>query len=533
MNGRRPQVASTTGMRYTIPMSSRPGTPYRIAPDPSAPSRTSGDLEELLRFRLRIAAAVAAFTAGGLGLATLVSHLPRIRDEFWVVVTEPPFAGPMLLMAVGMGVMWTRLHPSSTWTLARLRRIEWSLTSAWAAFFVVIITQDLRNLLPEVAHVPIDLAMAHSSMWGLMLVWLGVLIPTTPRHGAIRTALLFGCTWIPDLIVVGTVDTLPANFAVYLGTMGVMTLCYAALSMYGGYRIETLRRDAQTARQLGQYVLTTPLGSGGMGEVYLAEHRFLRRPCAVKLIRAEQAGDAATLRRFELEAQATAALTHPNTVQIYDYGIADDGTFFYVMEYLPGTTLESLLETEGAQQPVRVIHILRQLCGALQEAHTQGLIHRDIKPGNVIVGERGGVRDVAKLLDFGLVAAITHGAAGATPEGASDVGLVVGTPAYMSPEQCGGDAIIGPASDLYSLGAVAFALLTGQSPFAGRSSMQMLAAHLYETPKRVDVLRPDIPSGLADIVARCLAKPPEHRYTDARALGEALDSHSLQGATLT
>ena len=311
-----------------------------------------------------------------------------------------------------------------------------------------------------------------------------------------------------------------------------MTLCYAALSLYGGYRIETLRRDAQAARQLGQYVLTTPLGSGGMGEVYLAEHRFLRRPCAVKLIRAEQAGDEATLRRFELEAQATAALTHPNTVQIYDYGIADDGTFYYVMEYLPGTTLESLLETEGAQAPTRVVHVLKQLCGALQEAHTQGLIHRDIKPGNVIVGERGGVRDVAKLLDFGLVAAVTHGAAGTTLEGVADAGLVVGTPAYMSPEQCGGDAAIGPASDLYSLGAVAFALLTGQSPFAGRSSMQMLAAHLFETPKRVDALQSGVPVALADIVARCLAKLPEHRYADARALGDALESLNFPGPQL-
>jgi tRNA A-37 threonylcarbamoyl transferase component Bud32 len=503
-------------------MSSHPGTPYRIAPDPSAPTSASGALEELLRGRLRIAGALAAFAAGGLGLATLVSNLPRVRDNAMAIVTEPPFAGPMLLMAMAMVVVWHRLRPAPGWTLTRLRVVEWSLTGAWAAFFVVIITRDLRNLLAEVAHVPIDLAMAHSSMWGLMLVALGVLIPTTPRHGARRTAALFLCTWIPALIVALSGDPHPANFGVYLGTMGVMTLFYAALSMYGGYHIETLRRDAQAARQLGQYVLTTPLGSGGMGEVYLAEHRLLRRPCAVKLIRPEQAGDQATLRRFEREAQATAALTHPNTIQIYDYGIADDGTFYYVMEYLSGVTLEVLLEREGAQQPARVVSILTQLCGALQEAHARGLVHRDIKPGNVILGERGGVPDVAKLLDFGLVATIPHGASTAAVGDGPESGLLVGTPAYMSPEQCGGDDTIGPASDIYSLGAVAFALLTGESPFAGRPSVQMLVAHLHQVPRRVDEIRPGVPAALADVVAQCLEKAPERRYADARSLEAAL-----------
>src|SRR5204862_6493702 len=140
-------------------------------------------------------------------------------------------------------------------------------------------------------------------------------------------------------------------------------------------------------------------GAGGMGEVYLADHGLLRRPCALKIIRPERVGDPTSLRRFEHEVQVTATLTHPNTIEIFDYGHTADGTFYYVMEYLPGPNLEELVKRNGPLLAERAIHLLRQLCGALTEAHAVGLIHRDIKPGNVIVCERGKVPDVAKLLD--------------------------------------------------------------------------------------------------------------------------------------
>jgi serine/threonine-protein kinase len=256
-----------------------------------------------------------------------------------------------------------------------------------------------------------------------------------------------------------------------------------------------------------------------MGEVYLAEHVLLRRPCAIKLIRPEQAGEARSLLRFEREVRTTATLTHPNTVQIFDYGHAEDGTFYYVMEHLPGLTLDQLVRRHGPLPAARAVHFLRQLCGALREAHAVGLIHRDVKPGNVMVCERGGLHDVAKLLDFGLVRA-----RGACPDGErlTQEGAVTGTPAYMSPEQAAGQEDLGPASDIYSVGCLAYFLLTGQSPFAGRPPALLLAAHVYEPPAPPRERRPDVPADLQAVVLRCLAKEPAQRFVGAEELETAL-----------
>jgi serine/threonine-protein kinase len=289
----------------------------------------------------------------------------------------------------------------------------------------------------------------------------------------------------------------------------------------GDHRSCSLLRDAV---RLGQYVLVERLGAGGMGEVHRAEHRLLRRPCAIKLIRPEHAGNADVLRRFEREVQATATLTHPNTIAIYDYGISDDGTFYYVMEYLPGDTLEQLVARDGPMDASRAIHVLRQIAGALHEAHGAGLTHRDIKPGNVMLGERGGVGDVAKLLDFGLVTArqTTGDAGDGAISGITQMGTILGTPAYMSPEQCAGDQQPGPASDLYSLGALGYFLVTGRSPFEGRAPLQMMLAHLSEAPPSARLLRPELPSAFDALLQRSLAKRPEDRFASAQAMEQAL-----------
>src|SRR5262249_17726866 len=214
-------------------------------------------------------------------------------------------------------------------------------------------------------------------------------------------------------------------------------------------------------------------------------------------------GDPQAQRRFEREVQVTATLSHPNTVEVYDYGKADDGTFYYAMEYLPGVSLQELVAQEGPMPPGRAAHLLRQVCGALHGAHGVGLVHRDIKPGNVLVCERGGVRDVAKLLDFGLVRARGAGHEGET---LTVEGTIAGTPAYMSPEQARGLADVDARSDIYSLGAVAYFLLTGRPPFAGRNPLELLHAHLNAAVIPPSELSPAVPADLEGAVLRCLAK---------------------------
>ena len=306
---------------------------------------------------------------------------------------------------------------------------------------------------------------------------------------------------------------------VFLAQMTFWMALGAALAIYGSHRIEVLRRVALAVRQMGQYRLKERLGAGGMGEVYLAEHILLRRPCALKLIRPERTGDPKHLLRFEREVQATAALTHPNTVQVFDYGHAEDGTFYYAMEYLPGLNLEELVKRYGPLSPERAVHLLRQACGALHEAHAAGLIHRDIKPSNIITCERGDLHDVAKLLDFGLVRpyGLSAGADHLTQEGA-----LAGTPAYMSPEQADGKKDLDARSDLYSLGAVAYYLLTGQPPFVRPTPLQTLIAHACDPPIPPDQLRAEVPTDLQAVVLRCLEKDPGRRFPCARSLDTAL-----------
>jgi serine/threonine-protein kinase len=283
--------------------------------------------------------------------------------------------------------------------------------------------------------------------------------------------------------------------------------------------INSLRHEAFRARQMGQYHLKEPIGAGGMGEVYLAEHLLMKRPCAIKLIRPEKAGDPTVLARFEREVRATAKLSHWNTIDIYDYGRADDGTFYYVMEFLPGMSLQELVTKYGPLPAERVIYLLRQVCDALQEAHGQGLIHRDIKPANIFAAERGGLHDVGKLLDFGLAKPLISG------DGDSDLtqsGTVTGSPLFMSPEQATGDEEPDARSDIYSLGAVMYFLLTGKPPFNHEKPIKVLVAHASETPKPLHELRDEVPDDLESVVLRCLAKRPQLRYQTAAELAAAL-----------
>jgi serine/threonine-protein kinase len=305
-----------------------------------------------------------------------------------------------------------------------------------------------------------------------------------------------------------------------LFSFDAMLLALVAVgSAYGAYIISGLRRQVAEARQLGQYRLRARIGAGGMGEVYLAEHEFLKRPCAVKLIRPGDVADPHALARFEREVHLTATLSHPNTVEIYDYGRAEDGTYYYVMEYLPGLSLAELVERHGPLQAARVVYLLRQVCLALREAHAAGLIHRDIKPSNIFAARRGGMDDVAKLLDFGLVRPAD---ADQAPH-LSEEGQVLGTPLFMAPEQAmRGRREVDERSDIYSLGAVAYYLLTGRPTFDGEGAIEVLVALARDPVIPPSQVRSDSPSDLERVVLRCLAKEPDERFPDAGSLERAL-----------
>jgi eukaryotic-like serine/threonine-protein kinase len=277
------------------------------------------------------------------------------------------------------------------------------------------------------------------------------------------------------------------------------------------------RKEALTARRLGQYVLVQEIGRGANGMVYRARHSLLRRPVAVKLLSPDMTNEANSA-RFEHEVQMTSQLTHPNTVAIYDYGRTPEGLFYFAMEYLGGIDLDQLVRQFGPQPEGRVIHILRQVCGSLSEAHRIGLIHRDIKPANIILTRRGGVCDLAKVLDFGLVKAVHVG-----PADGKVTKDVVGTPHFMSPEAVETPGSVDTRSDLYSVGAVGYWLLTGKTLFDHDTVEGLLVRQVKETPASPgERLGKPISPDLAELLMGCLAKPPEARPPTAEALEGAL-----------
>lgn len=270
---------------------------------------------------------------------------------------------------------------------------------------------------------------------------------------------------------------------------------------------------------LGHYRLLTKLGEGGMGEVWRARHHLLARPCAVKLIRPDRLGAGhrdTALERFRLEARAISRLTSPNTVRLYDFGVSETGSLYFVMELLDGLDLASLVQRFGPMPAARVVSVLRQACRSLAEAHEAGLLHRDIKPHNLFLCRLGVDFDVVKVLDFGLVKSVGENDAHLTADGA-----LTGTPAYMPPERVTGGPG-GETSDLYSLGCVAFWMLTGKPVFSG-DPMAMLVHHVRTPPARPsDALGALVPEAVERVVLDCLAKEPSRRPASALELDRRL-----------
>jgi len=365
--------------------------------------------------------------------------------------------------------------------------------------------------------------------------WVGVWVLTFPTIVTLSPRrlvlpLLLGVASVPAVILASVaVHGVPEGFSGgildfagdFAFQMTFPTLMCAGIGLYSAARVFRMAEDASEARRLGSYQLAEKIGTGGMGEVWKAQHRMLARPAAIKLIRAAslaREGDTRTLlARFEREAQATALLTSPHTIQLYDFGTTDDGTFYYVMELLEGMDLRTLVERFGPVPAPRAVRFLRQACHSLADAHEHGLVHRDVKPANVFTCRRGLEYDYVKVLDFGLVKETGERADARTQ--LTLEGIASGTPAFMAPEMAAGEREVDGRADLYALGCVAYWLLTGDLVFPASTPMAMLVQHAKEPPAppsaRTEL---EIPPALDRLVLDCLAKSPDERPRSAREL---------------
>lgn len=287
---------------------------------------------------------------------------------------------------------------------------------------------------------------------------------------------------------------------------GLLASCIVALLAAAGW-IAVLGRDVQEATQLGQYTLQEQIGEGGMGIVYRAQHVLLRRPTAIKLLRPEIVNDA-SLARFEREVQIASGLTHPNTIEVFDFGETPDGSFYCVMEFLKGRTLDEVVHAEGPLNAERAVRLLRQVAGSLNEAHRRGLIHRDIKPANIMLCEQGGIPDFIKVLDFGLARTIER-------LGENDVTqseLVMGTPNFLAPERITDPLQIDPRSDVYAVGAVGYFLVTARPIYEAGNPVELIRQIVAQNPLRPsDATDNVIPKELEDLIVSCLQRRPEAR----------------------
>jgi eukaryotic-like serine/threonine-protein kinase len=384
------------------------------------------------------------------------------------------------------------------------------------------------------------------------VVLCGLISTHVPWAGFVRTGHLPGITWVVPIVILMALlvpaggratlvtaalalATMPLGLA-FLAATGRVTaspadlvistataLVALAIAHVASSAIHRAARQAAAARRLGSYQLAERIGTGGMGEVWRARHALLARPAAVKLVRADRIAGAAAareeaLRRFTREAQVTASLRSPHTVELYDFGVAADGRLYYAMELLDGQNLEHFVYQYGPVEPRRAVHWLRQACHSLAEAHGRGLIHRDIKPANLFLCVRGLDHDVVKVLDFGLATFTRASESGAD---LTQSGARLGSPGYMAPEQVFGESST-PRTDLYALGGVAYWLLAGARPFEAEAPAELLRMQAHATPRALVERGHGVPAALEAIVMACLAKDPDARPRDAEELDARL-----------
>ncbi len=525
-NAREPLEETVDAHVERVPLSSsethleRP----RVAFIAGGAPQLSDEIRDLLHARLRLAVLVLLVPTSLLTIPHWFNWNLVDGGNTDFLIAYRYFTFTILLIC--NAILWSRIRL----TLSELRAIELAAFGLICILFLFLHQDLLQNsatiLLPQpVQGMLVELNGVRSILRTILFMWFaimmiyGVFIPNSLRRGA---TILGAMALAPLAIVILTAWQLPPlRPAIFPDEVVLLTSAMAVgyvIALYGSYKIGALRREAFEARQLGQYRLTECIGSGGMGEVYLAEHQMLKRPCAIKLIRAVHLQDGKALARFEREVRAIARLTHWNTVEIFDYGRTDEGTFYYAMEYLPGLSLQEVVERQGRLQPERAVHLLRQVCSALTEAHDAGIVHRDIKPSNIIASQRGGIFDVAKLLDFGLATTMKEG-----PEiKLTQEGAIAGSPLYMAPERFLEDGEPDVRSDIYALGAVGYYLVTGQPPFRADTPVKVMIAHAREPVAPLQQIDPNIPHDLDAAIVRCLAKEPDQRFQTVHELEHAL-----------
>jgi serine/threonine protein kinase len=369
------------------------------------------------------------------------------------------------------------------------------------------------------------------AVWMLMF---NVVVPTMPRYAVI--AALASVTSVPAMVMlsislfppVSRLDDVEIFFR-----FGFPYLLVVIMAYVGARVVYNLGTEVTRARELGSYRLEDRLGEGGMGEVWKASHRLLARPAAIKLIRPSVAGNGggqsdAMRRRFEREAQVIAQLRSPHTVTLFDFGITEEGSFYYVMELLDGVDADTLIKRFGPIPAERVVHILRQICHSLSEAESCGLVHRDIKPANIFLCRYGEDHDFVKVLDFGIAKAV-HEPSSEALTAVTMPDVVPGTPAFIAPEQALGGSDVDTRADIYATGCVAYWLLTGQLVFAADTPMKLLVAHAHARPEPPSA-RTDLPISpeLDALVLSCLAKERDHRPSSPRDLLERLEAVMLR-----
>lgn len=428
----------------------------------------------------------------------------------------PPLASLTLAALVAAVTRRQGFSPATVMTIAPVFEILGSLGIAAAQFLDT--SQYVQN--------PPWAGLSWVAVW---VLGFAVIVPRPPRHTLVTT--LASVATVPLTVAVGVatqgspvpIDGARFYFFLVLPYLVVVVVAYVCSRV-----IYNIGAALTQARELGSYRLMERLGEGGMGEVWRADHRLLARPAAVKLMRPDVVGrigynrHAEFMARFKREAQATAQLRSPHTVDLYDFGVADDGSLYYVMELLDGFDLNALVERFGPVPPERAVWLLMQICHSLGEAHDEGLVHRDIKPANIYVCQQGRDSDFVKVLDFGLVK--SQGSESATELDLSGHHAVGGTPSFMSPEQAQGAAFIDHRTDIYATGCVAYWLLTGRRVFDGETALAVMMQHMQATPVPPSVhAQEPIPQALDALILACLAKNPIDRPASADVLYQRLN----------